>query len=227
MPFSWFRKKKQPPADAPAYWMEYLALWEDPLDKDLPIEEVRFIVFDTETTGLNPKTDHILSIGAVELRGHRICLDRSFECYLQQVRAPEKDSIKIHGILPRDLHWGQSEAEAMEAFVQYIGRGVLVGHNVFFDQAILNRTLAQQVGDTLKNPVVDTHQLALRLEHIFVPQFYRRDEYTLDALCRRFQIPLNDRHTAAGDAYITAVLLVKMLSRLRGRGITTLQKLLR
>ncbi|MCB0644764.1 MAG: hypothetical protein KDC44_24130, partial [Phaeodactylibacter sp.] len=78
----------------------------------------------------------------------------------------------------------------------------------------------------LQNRLVDTRDLAIRVEHVIKPDIVKPGNYTLDSLCRRYQIPMSDRHTAAGDAYITAILLLKMLHRLKKRGIANFGQLL-
>ncbi|HKK78702.1 MAG TPA: hypothetical protein VJ933_03695, partial [Phaeodactylibacter sp.] len=79
-------------------------------------------------------------------------------------------------------------------------------------------------GVKLKNKGVDTAVLARRLANH--PQLAKRGAFGLDQLCQDYHIPMSDRHTAAGDAYITAILLMKMLRRLEKRGVRTLGDLL-
>ena len=72
---------------------------------------------------------------------------------------------------------------------------------------------------------MDTAKLAIRIEHFQHTQSLDHSEFTLDALCDRYRIPMHDRHNAAGDALLTALLFLKLLTKLRKRGIQTLKDL--
>ncbi|MCB9284385.1 MAG: 3'-5' exonuclease [Lewinellaceae bacterium] len=219
---------KIPASQHPSFWLEYLEQNRHPQGKNTPLEEVCFVVFDTETTGLNPRIDRILSIGAVRVKGEQIDLNRSFEHILQQTDIPiNREAIGIHGIMPGESRTGKEEVEALADFVSFIGNSILVGHHLHFDVSILNEALRRHKAGKLKNPAIDTRQLAVRLEKGLVPSDHKPGQYSLDALCQRYQITTSDRHTAAGDAYITAILLLKLLSRLKKRGVKTLGQLLR
>jgi DNA polymerase-3 subunit epsilon len=86
------------------------------------------------------------------------------------------------------------------------------------DMAFL-RTIAKRGGSHLRvAKLLDTRDLALRLER---PEHVKPDEYGLDALCKRYRIPVEERHTAAGDALATALLLVVLLKGLQERGVRT------
>lgn len=82
-------------------------------------------------------------------------------------------------------------------------------------------------GQKLSNPTLDTHALAIRLDHGFHAERHEKGGYGLDQLCQRFNLPQADRHTAGGDAYLTALLLCKLLYRLQKKGVKTLADLLR
>ena len=74
---NWFKRKKYP-----AYWEDYLHHFVK--TNELNIESTRFVVFDTETTGLNPGEDRILSIGCVAVVGNTINISDIFEIYIKQ-----------------------------------------------------------------------------------------------------------------------------------------------
>ncbi|MCB0705618.1 MAG: 3'-5' exonuclease [Saprospiraceae bacterium] len=223
---NWFtnRNGKNP---AIPQWKAYEALsFSRKRQKKRPIEATRFVVFDTETTGLNYQQDRILSIGAVSVINGQIDLSNTFEKFLIQDFAPAPESIPIHGILPQTILAGSSEAETLGAFLDYVGDSILVGHHVGFDLAITNVALQRHGCGKLRNQNLDTKMLALRVEHVLKTSFYRPDDYTLDALCMRFKLTPSDRHTASGDAYLTALLLLKLLYRLKLREVHTLGALL-
>ena len=222
MLFKWLKKKGRPP---PPFWRDYLARLSPPLPADLPLAKIPFVVFDTETTGLRQDRDRLLSIGALRVQGWKISPADSFEVYIRQEYEPEAANIAVHGILPGSPVDRLEEAAALEDFVRFVGNSVLVGHHVRFDIGMINAGLAPLVGNRLRSPVLDTGRLARRL--LPATHILRPGELGLDALCRRYCIAPNDRHTAAGDAMLTALLLLKLLARLEERGVDTLKRLQR
>lgn len=210
--------------DYPEFWQRYIEAMQQPLPGSTPLRDVTFAVFDTETTGLNPAKDKILSIGGVKVCRNTISVSNSIEIYLEQEAAPRQEDIAIHGIIPTVQHWQQPASSAIQAFVEWCGPAVLAGHHVAFDIAIINQALQQQLGAKLRNRSVDTLQLAMRA--IGKSSHSAPGEWTLDHLASRYNIPAHDRHNAAGDAFITALLLMKLLNRLEKRGVGTLGELL-
>jgi DNA polymerase-3 subunit epsilon len=228
--FKWLRQQLTPPNyqdDAPAFVKAYYELFaESTLDKKLPLAEIPFIVYDTETTGLDHKKDKLLSIGAVKVKAWQIDLANHLEVYLEQDYRPNSgaEAISVHGILPKGHQAAVTETEALEQFLGFAGKGVLVAHHLAFDRAMIEHLLKFNGGGKLLNKGVDTAVLARRLT--MRPDLAKRGDFGLDHLCEVYRIPMSDRHTAAGDAYITAVLLMKLLSRLEKRGVRTLEDLL-
>lgn len=224
--FKWLRKNKRPATETPAFWKNYQKAFDQEMDRNLPIEEATFVVFDTETTGLNTKKDRILSIGAVKVCHWQIDLSNAIDQWVEQPnQSGGAQSIPIHGILPVERANSLTENKALEIFLQYIGNAILVGHHVSFDIAMIQQAL-QRVGlGKLKNRYLDTGQLANRVQSALHPGPKRSPG--LDELCREYHIPPVDRHTAAGDAFITAILLMKLLAKLQKRKVRNLKDLLR
>jgi len=190
----------------PLFWRHYLKMFNQ--KQAQTIAATHFIIFDTETTGLDIKTDCILSIGAVSLKNNIIDIAEGFEMYLQQDKF-NNESVKIHGILKEGRHKKHSEKEAIEAFISYIGNAVLIAHHAAFDVSMINIALKRMKLGKLKNKVIDTGILYKKLAE------KKNKHYNLDVLCKEFRIQKNDRHTAAGDAFITAQLFLKILSKLK------------
>lgn len=201
--FNWFRHKEYPD-----FWNAYTAHFNNKLNID--VKTTRFVVFDTETTGLNPTKDRLLSIGAVSLKGNIIAVANSFEKYIAQ-DTYSTETVKIHGILKEGNLSKIEEKEAIIDFLDYIKDAVLVAHHAAFDIAIINEALKRLGLPKLKNRHLDTGLLFKRT----TIKKNAVKHYGLDELCAIFNIAKHDRHTASGDAYITALLFLKIMANLR------------
>jgi DNA polymerase III subunit epsilon len=215
--------------NAPAFWQRYSTALKEQPPSSTPLSEAEFVVFDTETTGLDRRTDKVLSIGAIKVRGLQVLVSDTFECLVQQEGAAATKSAEVHGLLSKQLEEGITEREAVEGFVDFIGNAILVGQHVAFDIAMINQMLKRQgIKGKLRNRSVDTAHLAIRLERRHADSHTLKNaEYSLDALCERFNLPTDDRHTASGDAFTTALLLLKLLSLAKKRGVTTVGELVK
>lgn len=191
-----------------------------------PINQVRFVVLDTETTGLNPKQDRILSVAAVEVVSNTIAINRTFEVQVQQPHY-NNESIAIHQITPGVAASGQIELVAMQEFIDWLQGAVIIGLHVDFDFAILSNTCQRTLGIRLQNKKYELIKLLPRVDNHFAHnEVLKPQELGLEALCERYKIPIADRHTAAGDALATALLFIKLIHKLEGRGVRSLNQLL-
>ncbi|WP_296383072.1 3'-5' exonuclease [Winogradskyella sp.] len=211
---SWFKRKNYPD-----FWQNYVAHFKEKQQVD--IEGIRFIIFDTETTGLNPKKDRILSIGCIGVENSRIKVADQLESYLSQEHF-NVETVKIHGLLKEGKLSKIDEEEAIIEFLSYIENAILVAHHAAFDVAMVNNVLKRMQLPKLKNKVLDTGHLFQKTK-----LDTSKEHFGLDELSNRFSIPLHDRHTASGDAYITAVLFLKILSFLNKNNNLNLKDLLR
>lgn len=200
----WTVKKKYP-----GFWVSYTEPFRFRTTKKNTIENTRFVAFDTETTGLNVARDRILSIGAVSIIGNSIDVSSSLEIYLNQQEF-NAETVKIHGILKNGTMAKMNEEAALIAFVDYIRDAVLVAHHVDFDVAVINKALERLNIPNLKNKRIDTGALYKKT----LPAYTRR-HFGLDELCETFKITKHDRHTALGDAYLTGLLFLKVISVLK------------
>lgn len=214
--------KKKSAVNPPDWWEEYTDNFKIKWDKSIPLERVRFVAFDTETSGLDYRKDRIIQIGAVRVENFQINLGNSMEVLVNQEKAGTENELAVHGIRQTTLAEGLSERAALQQFFLYAGNAILVGHHVAFDIAILNQALENHYGLQLLNKHIDTALLTKRLEQPVGYHLPKPGEFGLDNLCRRYSIPLHDRHTAAGDAFITAQLFMKVLARLMKKGNTRL-----
>jgi DNA polymerase-3 subunit epsilon len=207
MNFSWFHTKKK---NLPEFWNRYVDGFNDVKQGD--IDSSRFIAFDTETTGFDSDTDRVLSIGAVTIQNKIIAVGSNFEIYInQEIFKPE--TVKIHGILKKGTLSKVSELNALESFLDYIKTDVLVAHHARFDFRMINSMLQRHGLGKLKNKFIDTGVLYKKSKHIIYQESLKN--YSLDELSRELNVPLIDRHTANGDALITAIIFLKTLSRIK------------
>lgn len=219
-------KKRLAAAGADPRLLAYLDLDLSP-DKRRDLDDVRFVVLDCETTGLDPETDRVISVAAVAVEGGAVNLADRFEAIVESESVGGHSAAPVHGLVTADLRGGLPEAEAVLGFVEFLGASVLVAHHAAFDTTVLSRALARLDAPGLENAVVDTGHLARRLEK--GPVFdapMPSEARSLDALAARFGFDIPNRHSASGDALVTAFVLLALLRRARGRGIHTLGDLL-
>ncbi|MCX6605300.1 MAG: 3'-5' exonuclease [Acidobacteria bacterium] len=187
-------------------------------------EGVRFVVLDTETTGLDPRRDRIITIGAVAVVDGEILLDDSFEVLLRM--AYNNSSVMVHGITRDEAVAGMEEREALTLFLEYLRDGVIVGHHIGHDIQALNYACERHFGTTMPNRSLDTMDLALHLDD--AGAFAGRPMaagFSLDGLCEMFGIKPHDRHTAGGDALLTAHVFLRLLRAAKRVGRDSLAQL--
>lgn len=215
---NWFKKNKEE-EDQPYFWQNYAKSFDEKLPEH--ISEIRFVVFDTETTGFDYDEDRILSIGAVRIENRSIEISDNFEIFLDQAKF-NPETVKIHGIIQNEKFEKLTELEALKKFLSYIQNSVLVAHHAGFDIKMVNKALSRHGLPKLKNKVLDT-SILYKKTRIATNLIDRDKIYSLDEIAEAYNIDLIDRHTASGDAYITALIFMKLLSRLRKGKDSTLK----
>jgi len=198
---------------------------EKSFDEDLSgdINTTRFVVLDTETTGFNYTNDRILSIGAVVLQNNSISIQESFEVFIEQEHYNQATA-QIHGILRDFVLDRPKEIEALQQFIDFLGDSIIIAHHTKFDVTMINKALERNGLPELKNRTLDTATL-YKKTLLASPLLERKEHYSLDDLADKFDISKKDRHTALGDAYITAIAFLKILKKLREKGEITLKQL--
>lgn len=184
----------------------------------------RFVVLDSETTGLDPRKDRLVTIGAIAVVDGEMLLDDVFEAMLRVEY--NSSAVTVHGVTREQSQSGVTEQEALERFREYLQDGVIVGHHIGHDIATFNAGYERHWGFSLDNQFLDTMDLTLLLEQDGA--FHGRDpitSFTLDGLCSLFGIIPHDRHTAAGDAFMTAQVFLRLLKLASRHGRTTLDRL--
>ncbi len=206
----WSRKNIK---DYPEFWKHYLKLF-DAGKNNVSLDDIRFVAFDTETTGFDYDTDRVLSIGAVAISNNAIDVSDQLEIYLDQ-NVFNEATVAIHGIRKHGNYDKISEFDALQLFIDYIGDAILIAHHAEFDRKMIDRALQRRGLGTLKNKILDTGVLFKNTKHSVYLSGYSNRHYSLDELCNDLKISKSDRHTASGDAYITALAFLKILSRLK------------
>ncbi len=182
---------------------------------DIPLEELSYVVFDTETTGLDPSSGHeIISIAGVRVYNNKINHEEMFDELVNPKRSISLKSIQIHEIHPEMLTDKLTIDKVLPHFSEYVDRSVLVAHNAAFDMRFI-QLKEEQSGVKFTNPVLDT----LLLSAVCHP---KQELHNLEDIASRLGIELVGRHTALGDAIVTAEIFLKLIPILKAKGIHTL-----
>jgi DNA polymerase-3 subunit epsilon len=183
----------------PDFWKSYLAKFET--------KSNRYVVLSTETTGLNPKKDVILSFGAVAVVNDVIRIGDNFEVVILQYKYLHENGLSNEFLIESKLA-KLAEPQAIQALVDYIGNAVLVGHRIHFDIIMINDVLEKMDCGKLKNEALDVEIMHQKLLDI------TNKSFSLEDLVKHYKLPLNERNSASDDAYSISLLFVKLKVRL-------------
>ncbi len=173
------------------------------------LADQRFVVYDLETTGTDPRRDEIVEIGAQAVTQRR----EEGPPFFSLVR-PARGSIPPAATAVHGLTWADvKDADPIEAvlprFLAYVGEATVVGHNILaFDNRFVDRAAVRHLGRPFRNPALDTLPLAQRL----LPD---EPSYSLEHLLRRFGLAEQVEHRAAQDVQQTCALLFALLEENR------------
>ena len=184
---------------------------------DCPLSRLAYTVFDTETTGLRPSEgDEIIQIGAVRVIGGKLLRAEAFEQLVDPGRMIPSETIPIHGITQEMVRGQPRITQVLPAFHAYAHETILVAHNAAFDMKFL-QLQERATGCKFGQPVLDT----LMLSAVIHPH---QTSHRLEAIAERMNILIQGRHTALGDAMVTAEVFVRMIPLLAEMGIHTLRQ---
>jgi DNA polymerase-3 subunit epsilon len=211
-----FKKKKNP-----QFWKDHIKkVSESKMYSNY--ENIRFVALDTETTGFDYDNDRILCIGAVAIKNNKILVSDSFEVYIKQ-EVFNKETVKIHGIRKNGNEIKLTEEEALIQFIEYLDDAIIVAHHTKFDITMINEALKRLKVGPLKSKQLDTNYI-----HKKIATSYRFNKlFSLDELCKIYNVKKHDRHTASGDALITAYLFLKLTNKFKKNNTLNLNGLVK
>jgi DNA polymerase-3 subunit epsilon len=180
-----------------------------------PLAELCYVVFDTETTGLDPAgADRIIQIAGVRIVNRRLLTGEVFDALVDPGRSIPKASIRFHGITDEMVQGRPPLEIVLPQFHRFAEGAVLVAHNAAFDMAFLRRE-EERLGLRFDHPVLDTLLLSAAVHD-------HATEHGLDAIAARFGIALARRHQALGDAIGTGQIFLRLLDLLEAAGVRSL-----
>jgi DNA polymerase-3 subunit epsilon len=197
---SWLDRFIRPRA-VPPELASRLAAWRRLPDADPALVPRRWVVVDTETSGLDPARCNLIAIGAVAIENDAIVVAPSFEAVLRQQSTSSRENIEIHGVGAEAQAQGEDPMLALVRFLEFARKDALVAYHVAFDAAFLRRAIKANLGMRLNGEWVDIAILA----PLTFPDF-ARSRRGLDGWLARFGIDPAARHNALADAYATAQL---------------------
>jgi DNA polymerase-3 subunit epsilon len=174
-------------------------------DEPLPNE---FVSLDCETTGLNPKKDEILSIGAVLIRDNKILMRKTFNIFLKPSKNINAESIKIHHIRKVDLENALEPQDAIYQLLEFIGSRPIVGYYIKFDVTIISKYTKNFIGIKLPNETIEVSSLYFKTRKR--SSDYQFIDLKFDTILKTLDIPALGKHDALNDAIMTAMMFLKL-----------------
>ena len=183
-------------------------------EDDWPLEDLPALVLDSETTGLDVALARIVSLGAVRSHGWRLYPHANLDCVVNPGVPIPRQSTAVHGISDAMVAPAPAFPETWPRLRAMADGVVVVGHSIGFDLAILRHECARRGLDWQTPPALDTALLYAALHP-------KETDVNLERLAERFGVEIEGRHTALGDALVTAEIWLALLPRLLDRGVAT------
>lgn len=180
---------------------KYLYLFDNSIEDE-------YICFDCETTGLNPKIDDIISIGAVLIKNNTIVSSKKFVKFVKPKTKLQAEAIKVHHIRECDLENAEDINDVIDEFIEFIGNRKLVGYFLEFDIAMINKYLKPKLGITLPNIAIEVSAIYHDHKIEAIPQSHI--DLRFDTILEEMKIPSLGKHDAYNDAIMTAMIFLKL-----------------
>jgi DNA polymerase-3 subunit epsilon len=175
-----------------------------------PYQGDEVVSLDCETSGLDPRKDAIISVGAVRLDGCRIQTSEALDLTLGPPETLDPESVTVHRLRKQDLQGGLAVEDAMRRVLEFVGNRPILGYHVAFDAAIIDRHIEPLFGFRLPNPLIELADVYLR--RCGRPDSGLEADLRLETIAARLGLPVpKGRHTALKDAVFTAALYVRLL----------------
>lgn len=180
-------------------------------DKPPPNE---WVALDCETTGLDVKTDDIIAIGAVRIRGNRVMTSERLELLVRpDKRKISAESVRVHRLRAQDVAQGVAVDDAIMQLMHFIGSRPLVGYYLEFDVAMVNRVLFPMLGMGLPQEKIEVSGLYYDYKYRHLPSHARDSrniDLRFDSLMKDLGLPLWSAHDALNDAVMAALAFLKL-----------------
>ena len=180
---------------------KYEYLFENPSNDE-------YVCFDCETTGLNPKKDDIVSIGAVIIKNNTIVSSKKFVKFVKPKTKLQAEAIKIHHIRVCDLEDAEDINTVIEEFLNFIGNRTLVGYFLEFDIAMINKYVKPKLGITLPNKTLEVSAIYHDYKIEIIPQAHI--DLRFNTIMSELQIQSLGKHDAYNDAIMTSMIFIKL-----------------
>ena len=200
-------------------------------EKAISLQEARYVVIDTELTGLDGRKDSIVSLGALKMKGGIINVGESFYRMINPETSFSAESVVIHQIVPSDVLTKPSIDAVLGDFLEFCGDDILIGFCVSVDMEFLNRETKRLFGVALQNQVIDVYPV---FEWLLKHAGFRADKkalmsgrYQLYDIARYFGIEVNGAQNAIIDAFITAQVFQRFIPVLSRAGMKSAEELIK
>ncbi|MEO7338459.1 MAG: 3'-5' exonuclease [Caldimonas sp.] len=171
-----------------------------------------WVSIDCETTGLDVRTDRIVSIGAVRIVGRRVLTSERLELLVRPERAPGADSVRIHRLREVDVAQGMEPERAMRELMRFIGSRPIVGYYLEFDIAMLNREIWRLLGIRLPQRKIEVSAMYYDWRNRQLPPHQRNGTIDLRfaTMMQSLELPVREAHDALNDAVMAAMAFIKL-----------------
>lgn len=176
-------------------------LFEEPIENE-------YVCLDCETTGLSPRKDEILSIGAVIIKDNKILMRKTFNIFVKPSIHIDEESIKIHHIRPIDLKNGADPKDAIYELLDFIGNRKIVGYYIKFDIAMISKYTKKFLGIKLPNESIEVSSMYYRT--VKKSSQYDFVDLKFDTIMEALDIPTLGKHDALNDAIMTSMMFLKL-----------------
>ena len=180
---------------------KYDFLFNDPIPNE-------YVCLDCETTGLSPRKDEILSIGAVHIKDNKIIMRETFNIFVKPSKNISAESIKIHQIRPIDLQNAVSPKEAILKVLEFIGSRPIVGYYIKFDMAMISKYTKEYIGVKLPNESIEVSSMFFKSKK--KTSEYEFIDLKFDTIMKELDIPKLGKHDALNDAIMTSMMFLKL-----------------